>query len=254
MTATINVDRIRPELAGPVRDLVSRVVQTANSTGRHLCSCVMYGSAVGRGYRAGKSDVNLLFVFDSTDMELLNNLRGIFRKSLKVMKSLPVVVDVDFMKNSTDVFPMEFLEWKERSLLVFGEDFLGGLNISQDNLRYQIEENLRGKGMRVAQGVLGMAPVKGSSQRFLESTLPNFLTVIRNILRLTGNTPDPDLEPAALITLAAQKTGVSLDSLKKIAAIRAAGSKVPQPEIDGLYDNYLRELKVLTAFVDSYGK
>jgi len=251
MAALKNTDRIRAEAAPVLESLIGDTLSAAGGAGRTLQAAVVFGSATGKHYIHGKSDINIFMVFDKVDMTLLKALTPVFNRNFKKLRARPVVVDSEFIDSSTDVFPMEFLEWKEGSVAVYGDNPLDSAEISQQNLRLEIEENLRGKRLRLIQSYFEIGGGPAQFRRFLDGTLPNFTTVFRNILRLTGTAPERD--PDALMKAVEDKTGVKLDAFRRLLNCKRQGGKLSGAEIDSLFSGYIEELDALTRFIDGFG-
>ncbi len=250
MAELANREKIRDELVPVLKALIEDVLSGVGGSGCRLEAAVLFGSATGGNFIPGKSDINIFMVFDKVGIELLVSLRGIFNRHFKKLKSRPVVVDREFVEHSTDVFPMEFLEWRDHSVVIFGDDPLRDIDISLDNLRHQVEENLRGKRLRLIQSYFEMDTRRNRLQPFLEETLPNFLTVFRNILRLIGKTPVSDA--VALIEAVQNEAGVELTTIRRLQQMKVDKVKMNKAELDILFRGYIEELKKLTEFVDAF--
>jgi hypothetical protein len=174
----------------------------------------------------------------------------VFNRHLKKLRARPVVIDSEFMFDASDVFPMEFLEWKESSIAFHGENPLNGLEISKQNLRLEIEENLRGKGLRLTQSYFEVGGNTNQFRDFLESTLPNFLTVFRNILRLAGQAPEYD--PEKLMKAVEMLTGIDMTGFRRLIQSRAGAMKLTAGELETVFHAYLEELDKITEYTDSF--
>lgn len=243
-------EKIRQELVPTLSSLLDDTLTAAGDAGCSLKSAALFGSAIGKHYVPGKSDVNIVLIFDSVGIELLKSLRDVFKKYVKKLKGRPVVVDLEFITDSVDVFPMEFYEWRDRSRVIYGENLLANVEISPENLRLQIEENLRGKRMKMAQAFFDMDPKKKQLQPFLEETLPNFITVLRNVLRLMGEPANRDA--FGLIDAVEEKAGVSLSRMKRLQRMKVDEVKLGAQELEITFGGYMDELKELIVFVDKF--
>lgn len=250
MAELLDRDKIRPEIAPTLASLVDDTLAAAGRAGARLLSATLFGSAIGKRYVHGKSDVNIFMVFEKVEISLLKELRDVFNKYQKKLRSRPVVVDMEFIKNSADVFPMEFFEWRDRSRVIYGENLLAGMEISKKNLRLQIEENLRGKRMRMTQAFFEMDPRKKHLQSYLEDTLPNYITTLRNILRLMDEAENRDA--FGLIDAVEEKSGVTLSIMKRLQRMKTDGVKIGAKEAELTFAGYLEELGALAGFIDSY--
>jgi hypothetical protein len=245
-----NSEKIRPELVPLLSALTDDVARAASAVSHTLTAAVLFGSATGPRYRPGKSDVNIFMVFDHVDMALLKALLPVFNRHLKKLRSRPVVVESEFMFDATDVFPMEFLEWKEQSIPFFGTNPLDAADIERKNLRHEIEENLRGKVLRLIQSYFEVGGNAAKFLEFLDSTLPNFLTVFRNILRLAGGAAEYD--PEKLMKAIEMQTGIDLTGSRRLIQSRTGQMKITPGEIETVFHAYLEELDKLAEYIDSY--
>ncbi len=245
-----NSDKIKPDVLGALDALTDDVLRAVSAMGRSLVAGVLFGSATGPRYRPGKSDINVFMVFDRVDMALLKALLPVFNRNLRKLRSRPVVVDSEFMYDATDVFPMEFLEWKESSIAFYGTSPLDSVDISRQNLRLEIEENLRGKRLRLVQSYFEVGGNAAQFRGFLEGTLPNFLTVMRNVLRMAGEAPEYD--PEKLIKAIGLLTGIDLTGFKRLLQSKTGALKLTAGELETVFHAYLEELEKITEYVDSY--
>ncbi|MFA6449375.1 MAG: hypothetical protein WCX65_07910 [bacterium] len=249
--ATIkNSDKMRKEVAPMLEALLEDTLAAAKSGGRSLTAAVLFGSATGQHYVQGKSDINTFMVFDQVDLPLLKTLLPVFNRHFKKLRARPIVVDSEFIADSTDVFPMEFLEWKEGSVAFHGVNPLDTADISRLNLRLEIEENLRGKNLRLTQSYFEVGGNPAKFRSFLESTLPTFFTVFRNILRLTGAAPERDQD--SLIKAIETKTGLRLVAFRGLLQAKKRRGKLSSAELDSLFSAYIAELDALTRYIDSF--
>jgi len=250
MTALVKTDGIRKELADMLGPLAEQTIEAARSAGKTLDAAVLFGSAAGPSYVPGKSDVNIFMAFDSVDVALLNALRPVFDRWMKKLRARPVVADRAFISGSADVFPMEFLEWKERAVAFYGDNPVENIPVSLENLRMEIEVSLRGKRLRLIQAALEIGSKPAKFQPFLESTLSTFATVFRNILRLADSPAagagDPDSVVAGIESLA----GVKLSGFRELASIKKSKSKAPAAKLETVFQSYLSELDALTEYID----
>ena len=248
MAELLNKDRIKNVLHPILQPLLDDTLAAAS--GATLQSAVLYGSAVNADYAHGRSDINVYFVFDRVDLPLLKSLRDVFKKHYKKMRSNPVTLDEEYIKDSTDVFPMEFLEWKEQSVVIYGTDPLHAMDISPENLRLQIEQNLRGKRLRLIQSFFEMDPRKNQLLPFLLSTLPNFVVVARNILRLLDAAVTSD--KLGMISALERKACLELKAFKRLLLIKKDKMRLGAEEAEIMFKQFLGEIDSLIAFIDKY--
>lgn len=250
MADLVNKNNLKPEIAPTLEALLEDVVSAVAPSGASVVSAVLYGSAATKDYVPGKSDINVYIVFDRIDLPLLQALRPVYAKYFKKLKSNPVTLDDEYITDSQDVFPMEFLEWKEKSVVFFGEDPLSGLNISGENLRLQIEQNLRGKKLRLIQSYFEMDPKRRQLQPFLLGTLPNFIVVARNVLRLLDAAVASDIY--TMLGALERLSAIEMPTFKRLVRIKYENLKVGDAEIEIMFKDFIAEIDRLIIFIDKF--
>jgi len=141
------------DLAAAARAWAQGLVAAAGPSFRAL---YVYGSALGPGFDRDSSDVNLLVVLDSMPFARLEALADGAAKLPPPgdgkFRFAPLVLTEGTLQGSTDVFPIDFLDLKERRALIEGADVLAGLEVPLVNLRHQCEYELRSRfiGLRQA--------------------------------------------------------------------------------------------------------
>lgn len=216
--------------------------------GTNLKSVVLYGSVVNGEFVKKNSDINILIVLDEVDFATLGRSVRFFHKWEKIEMISPLLLDENYIKTSVDVFPMEFLDMKESHLLLRGTDLLKDLTIDLKNLRFQCEQELKGKLLKLRQGYLDVGAKGKSLKRLIDDSLPAFITIFRNMLRLKGITPPVKKEKVIKETARAfgieESTGLHLLDLKMNKA------KVLAHGMELLISDWLIQLKKLAEAID----
>ena len=91
--------------------------------GSGLISLIVYGSAASGEFIDEHSDVNLLVVLDDDSLANLEKVSVLVNQK-KFSRFIPVFFTQNYIKASSDVFPIEFLDMQENYALIFGKDVL----------------------------------------------------------------------------------------------------------------------------------
>ena len=134
---------IRPDKLQDILADLSRDYQQAFRN--DLISLMLYGSAASGSLVKGKSDINILVVLTPEGMERLEDGFPLVEKWRKRDVTVPLVMTKKFIASSLDSYPIEFLNMKNRSALIYGENVLEPLDIRPEDLRLQIERELHSK-------------------------------------------------------------------------------------------------------------
>ncbi len=144
---------------------------------KELVSLILYGSAASGHYIKGKSDINLLVVLTSTGMDKLADVLDTVQVWKKSRVAVPLVMTKAFIEKSLDCYPIEFLNMRNRHILIYGENVLEQLKFKPEDLRLQIERELKGKLILLRNGYLE----SGGSARQLKQLINRSFTAFTSI-------------------------------------------------------------------------
>ena len=124
---------------------LSDFIDDLKSTHRgNLVAVILYGSSA-TGDRDARSDYNLLVVLENIGPADLRNAHAAIREWARVGHNVPVYFTASEIANAADVFPIEFQQMKRARKVLYGRDVLAGVDISNENLRHQVEFEMRSK-------------------------------------------------------------------------------------------------------------
>ncbi len=232
-----NVDEI-------VRNFVEDVRQIY---GDSLLAIILYGSAASGEYVKGKSNINCLVLLKRVTMAELKRSTKYVRKWRKNGIVAPLFLDPAYTRSSADVFPIEFLDMKERYCLLYGQDFLRDLDVSLRNLRFQCEQELKGKLLRLRQLYLERADSIEALKSLMIKSLSSFTVLFKALLRLKG-VAAPNSTDEILAQLSA--LGLPTEAATRILSLKRKDIKARQDELDTLFDQYLAEIQAAVDYVD----
>lgn len=216
--------------------------------GEGVISVVLYGSALGPDWVPEVSDLNLLVVLREVGQEQLEQALKYVKKWRKARIN-PLFLDPRYIETSTDAFPIEFLEMKERHRLLWGEDPLEELEVSQENLRLQCEQELKGKWLRLRQAYLETEGHPKPLQRLIRDSLSSFSAVLSALLRLKGF-EIPPREFLEVITQVEEALGLELGAFREAHQLKLGGQSPGRAALNALFARYLNEVRQLARAAD----
>ncbi len=216
--------------------------------GDNLKTIIVYGSSTGKDFIAGKSNINLLFVFKELEFTSLRMSLKSVAKGRKKGIIAPLFLTERHIKTSTDVFPIEFLEMKENHITIYGQDILEALEIKKDNIRLQCEQQLKGKLIRLRQAYLEIGLRRKGVEALLVESLTSLIPTFRNMLRLKGwKVP---LEKEEVINRISSEFDVDRGVFLSILRDKRGDEKIAGMEADKFLGKYLEEIRKLAIAVD----
>ena len=114
-----------------------------------LVSVILYGSAAGADFHAQYSDFNVLCVVRAVTPAVLEDSEPVLRWWREKGNTAPLLLSEDEVKTSTDCFPIEFHDMRERRRILHGPDVIEGLEIDDTFYRAHVEHELRAKLLRL---------------------------------------------------------------------------------------------------------
>ena len=118
-------------------------VRQAIPTG--LQAVILYGSAAAGDHLGKQSDYNILIVLERLGVPELKALAAPTQAWVKRGSHPPMLFTPESLRESGVTFPIELLDIRDAHKVLFGDDVLAGIPISQVNLRRQVEHELHGK-------------------------------------------------------------------------------------------------------------
>ena len=215
--------------------------------GDTLLAVVLYGSAASGEYVRGKSNINSLILLKEVTPQELKKCAKHLQKWRKNGIVTPLFVDPAYVNSSIDVFPIEFLDMKQRYRLLYGQDFLRDLELNFTHLRFQCEQELKGKMLRLRQLYIEGTQSSQDLTRLLVKSLSSFIVLFRALLHLR-RLPAPQSSDEVLTGLT--QAGLRAEAMKKVYDLKRSNAKTSPIELESLFADYLKEIQAAIESVD----
>ena len=190
----------------------------------------------------------LLTSFGSTE---LNALRPIVRGGLKNRIVAPLCLSVETYQRSADTFPLEFIEMKDKHLCLYGPcDRMNDLEIPIEYLRVKIEEQIKGKLIRLRQFLMEF---QGSDKQLVEVLVDvqkQLFPVFRNLLRFVG-LDNPPVAKDEILREVENRAQFALLANRQVRE-HAAGRSAIKGNALAVYNDYIEVLFKLAQIVDRW--
>jgi len=217
---------------------------------RELVSLILYGSAAGGSYIKGKSDINLLVLLTPAGLEKLADLVNVVHSWKKRRVAVPLVMTKDFLLAALDSYPIEFLNMKNSHILIYGENILETLNFKPEDLRLQIERELRGKLILLRQGYLEAEGKPRRLKALIGHSFTAFISIFNALLYLKqGKAPQ---ERRGTIQEVGSLFAVDTAVLNMCADIKEGSDRLSGEETVNIFHRYMQEIDKVCRIVDSF--
>lgn len=232
-----------------LNELVSKLQKTY---GERLVSVVLYGSAAIGDHTGRYSDINIFCVLGAVTPRELAEAEPIFRWWRAKDNPSPLLMSEEEVRTSTDCFPIEFHDIRERHRILYGKDVVADLEIDESFYRAQVEYQLRAKLLRLRQKGAGVMHDRELLLKLLADSVSTFCVLARHALRLHGHeTRWPKRE---VIELAGVHAGIDPAPFNALLDLREGKIKPRALDPAPLYEGYLREIQRVVDYVDRLAK
>ena len=154
----------------------------------------------------------------------------------------------DYIKNSLDVFPMEFLNIKLLHYTVYGEDVFSDLDIDPSDLRQQCEREIKAKLIGMRQGYISsMGEPKPLTDGFVRS-ISGYISLFRGIILLLKK--EPPLLNSGVLSMLEQTSGVDMKVFRLMLEGKKQKAKLSKEHLNILFEASYRTMEKLGELVN----
>jgi predicted nucleotidyltransferase len=219
------------------------------ASGEDLTSVILYGSAAEGEFHAGYSDVNLLCVMRDTSFASLNKVSSAVEWWRKKKHHPPLVVTEKELKDTADVFSIEFIDMKQRHRILYGADVLRDLNVPMHLHRSQVEYELREKLFLLRQHILLAGTDEKALWEAMLNSLSSFTTLFRHaLIELGESVRKHSLEAVQEL---ASRLNFDASAFVQLIDVRGHKSDRKQFQAGDVASRYLAAIEKVAAAVDT---
>lgn len=240
-----NLQKLKPSAAEKIKPFFEEILSKYQEK---IHSIHVTGTALTEDYDPKISDVNSIFVLKGMDLRFLKLITPLGKKYGKNRVAAPLIMTPEYIKNSLDVFPIEFLNFKLIHATVFGEDVFENLDISRTNLRYQCERELKVKLIWLRQGYISsLGNRKILTENFVKS-ITGFIPLFRGIIVLLGK--EPPVRQQDVISSLSEAANINTDVFSRILKEKHKKIKLSLEELNTIFEDYYAAAEKLGKIVD----
>ena len=219
------------------------------SAGENLAGVILYGSAAEGEFHSEYSDYNLLCIVRDTSFTSLSQIAGAAEWWRKKKHHPPLIMTAKELKDTADVFSIEFIDMKQRYRVLYGEDVLRDLNIPMQLHRSQLEYELREKLFLLRQHILLAGGKEKALWEVMLNSLSSFTTLFRHALIESGE-PGRKHSREAVQELAS-RLNFDPSAFVQLIDVRAQKSDGKQLRAADVVSRYLAAIEKVAAAVDT---
>lgn len=180
----------------------------AAALGDGLVAVIVFGSAARGGWRAGKSDVDVMIVLRDDSREVLARIAHPLLIARYAARIEAILLRESEVARATDVFPLLYDEVREDGVVVRGASPFARLALSDKHRRLRIEQELREARIRMRRMVTDGDGGARALGQVVERKIRQVRSPLRALLRLDGADPGAGLD--AVLQAAGSRFGVDV--------------------------------------------
>ncbi|HWP45165.1 MAG TPA: hypothetical protein VNO14_18125 [Blastocatellia bacterium] len=230
-------------MADQLSELVKRLIE---AHGDNLKSVVLYGQAAAHDGSTEEEPKKILVVLDRITPADLKAAHPVAEGWVSHGNPLPVYFTSDEIKESSDVFPIEFIDMSHIRRVLWGEDPFKSLTIPTFNLRHQLEYEMRGKLLRLRSLYIKVCNNPDRLAALMAESLDSFIVLFRHVIAMLGG--EPPIEKREVVLEIARLLDLDKAVLTHIFDYAADEEVWLETETNETFARYLEQLeKVIYA-------
>jgi hypothetical protein len=182
------------------------------------------------------------------DLKFLELLAPLGKKYKKKRIAAPLVMTPAYIRNSLDVFPLEFLNIKLLHKTIWGEDLFGNLAINRSHLRLQCERELKVRLIGLRQGYISCL---GNSKMLMDmfaQSFSGYIPLFKGIIILLGKEP-PVTNPHVL-TVLEEVSGINTSVFNTVLTQKKQKTKLMMDQLNTIFQDYYAAIEKLGDITD----
>jgi hypothetical protein len=242
---TVNLTGINPSVAEKIHPFIEEILHGHAS---NIHSIHLVGSAVIPDYNEKLSDINSVVILHAMDLKFITFLAPLGKKHGKKRIAAPLVMTPEYIRNSQDAFPIEFLDFKLIHKTVYGEDIFRDIEIAGQPLRLQCEREIKTKLIGLRQGYISSLGKKEPLATLLVRSIIGSMALFRAIISLLGK--EPPVARSEVIKTYETAAGIEADIFAKLLLLKSGEMKPSEHELRALFERYYNALEATGKIID----
>jgi len=214
----------------------------------NVVSVFLYGSAAGPDFIPGVSDINSVAVVKTISLDLLQKSLRLVASGKRKRIQAPLILTLEHIRLSLDVFPIEFLDMKDHYAVLYGRDVLQEISVESGHVRLFCEQQLKGRLIRIRQAYLEVGLKRRGIEALLKESLGSLFPVFRALIRMKG-IPVP-VDKAEILKVLQESHEIDLSAMAAIWKDKRNDERIAGRDVREVFGTYIEQLETLAQTVD----
>ncbi len=216
----------------------------------NIVSLAIYGSAAAEDVTKQYSDLNTLLIVNDAGMATLKTIQPFVHRWNKAGNPPPLVFSLAGLRNSQDVFAIEFLDINASHQVVYGADPFTDLRPGREALRHQLEFELRSKLLALQKHYFEADGKTKHYQHVMAKSLSSFTVLAKTALHLNDK-PVPAKKTDVWHAMS-DLMNVDTHVIETIFEIRQQKKEALRQDAELLFGQYMALITRMAEFVDGF--
>ncbi|MBW6516357.1 MAG: hypothetical protein K0B81_07070 [Candidatus Cloacimonetes bacterium] len=192
---------------------------------------------------------NLIVVLKDDSIKNIVKAHSVVKELTKMGMEPPLVVSEDYIANSLDSFPLEFLNIKtDYQNVIVKKEVLEGLQFEKSYIRLEMERELKSKILLIKMAILDNYGKPKVMRNLIKVSVHSIEPILKGLLFLL-DVPIP-LNHKELIDKADEVTDFPIDSLLTAVDFTLGRTAIKKEDFTGFFDTFTKQLQVLSDFIE----
>jgi len=155
------------------------------------------------------------------------------------------------LHEASDVFPIEFRKMEQSRKILYGTDPFEFIELSDVNLRHQMEYELRSKLLQLRRLYIESLTSVEQLTKLMVESLASFASLFRPVLLLIG--VDPPVSKVQCVRETVNRLGLDAEPFERIFALRTSAEQLTdEVSTNQLFASYMRQIERVIDAVDKF--
>ena len=207
------------------------------------------GSAVTPDFREKGSVIHSVIIIHKIDFDFIQFIASLGKKYGKKGIAAPLIMTPEYIRDSINVFPIEFHDFQLIHKTVAGEDIFKDLVIRKAFLKLQCEREAKVRLIGLRQSYLTSLGDKRSLAEILSHSVVGCMPLIRGVLFMFDK--EPPVKRHDAIRVFQELTSIDAGIFERLLQLRAGLIKPSKEEVHHIFEHYHAVLENVEAFIDA---
>ena len=232
------------DLPEETRDVLERYLNKVSQEWQEgVEALLLFGSAARGDFILGRSNINIAGIFRHLPVKTLQKGGSLHRNWGKHQIVAPLMMTLEDLQRSADVFPLEMMQMKDHHVLLQGRNPLLDFTVNEARLPWQCQQEVLGNLFQVRQRYIEGEGRIEAIQALLILSMTALLPCLRGLLKLMGQSSQG--ADSAILERFHETASFDTTVLSEVLQMKRGLASPGKFEWPKLYERYLESLEQL---------